>query len=243
MPTRPNSSFEAANQPDSVSCVCYAIPEIFGDAAPDDDGIASLVSLTQQVFGEVERELKLAGFWESIPARNKLKADIQKTLLLAEFSKLPGLVQNRAHIISRAVVPNPIPNGYPALWQACAAWRKASNVQASAFGGPPAGYMVCRSMPACCLSKSMREHGPLTLLPLVAGTRQQVHATERGAQSSTPLWRMSRDGLQARTTRARRRGAPARWQFVDRPPARAVGAPVRHELVAALTLMRSPISA
>ena len=50
---------------------------------------------------QVERELKLTGFWESIPARNKLKADIQKTLLQPEFSKLPGLVKNRAHIISR----------------------------------------------------------------------------------------------------------------------------------------------
>jgi len=55
-----------------------------------------LVSLTQQVFVELERELKLVGFWESIPARNKLRADIQKTLLHREFSKLPGLVQNRA---------------------------------------------------------------------------------------------------------------------------------------------------
>jgi hypothetical protein len=33
-------------------------------------GYRALVSLTQQVFGEVERELRLAGFWESIPARN-----------------------------------------------------------------------------------------------------------------------------------------------------------------------------
>jgi type I restriction enzyme R subunit len=77
--------------------------EILADAEPDEDGISSLVSLTQQVFGEVERELKLAGFWESIPARNKLRADIQKTLLQPEFSKLPGLVKNRAHIISRVM--------------------------------------------------------------------------------------------------------------------------------------------
>jgi len=75
--------------------------EIFGDTELDEDAISSLVSLTQQLFNDVERELKLAGFWESIPARNKLKADIQKTLLQPEFSKLPGLIQNRAHIISR----------------------------------------------------------------------------------------------------------------------------------------------
>jgi type I restriction enzyme R subunit len=67
--------------------------EIFGDTELDEDGISSLMSLTQQVFIELERELKLAGFWESIPARNKLRADIQKTLLQREFSKLPRLVR------------------------------------------------------------------------------------------------------------------------------------------------------
>lgn len=75
--------------------------EIYGDATLDDDGIALLVSLTQQLFADLERELKLAGFWESIPARNKLKADIQKTLLQPDFAKLPGIVQSRTRIISR----------------------------------------------------------------------------------------------------------------------------------------------
>jgi type I restriction enzyme, R subunit len=77
--------------------------EIFGDAALDDDGISGLVALTQGVFGEVERELMLTGFWDSIPARNKLRSDIQRTLLQPEFSKLPGLVKNRAAIISRVM--------------------------------------------------------------------------------------------------------------------------------------------
>ncbi|HXC61112.1 MAG TPA: type I restriction enzyme endonuclease domain-containing protein, partial [Nitrospiria bacterium] len=77
--------------------------EIFGDTELDEDAISSLVALTQQLFDEVERELKLTGFWESIPARNKLKADIQRTLLQPEFSKLPGLVQNRARLISRVM--------------------------------------------------------------------------------------------------------------------------------------------
>jgi type I restriction enzyme, R subunit len=77
--------------------------EIFGDTLLDEDSISSLVSLTRQLFGELECELKLAGFWESIPARNKLKADIQRTLLQPDFSKLPGLVQNRASITSRVM--------------------------------------------------------------------------------------------------------------------------------------------
>ena len=75
--------------------------EIFGETELDEDAISSLVSLTQQVFGEVERELKLTGFWESIPARNKLKADLQRTLLQREFSELPGIVQNRVQIVCR----------------------------------------------------------------------------------------------------------------------------------------------
>jgi type I restriction enzyme R subunit len=77
--------------------------EIFWDADIDEDGIASLVALTQELYNEIERELRLTGFWESIPARNKLKADIQKTLLQPEFSKLPGVIKNRAQIISRVM--------------------------------------------------------------------------------------------------------------------------------------------
>ena len=75
--------------------------EVFGDAELTEDQISSLVDLTQQVFLVVERELKLTGFWESIPARNKLKAEIQKVLLSPTCSTLPNIVENRAHIISR----------------------------------------------------------------------------------------------------------------------------------------------
>lgn len=77
--------------------------ELFGDVALNDGQIASLVSLTQHLYGEIERELKLTGFWESIPARNKLRADIQKVLLQPEFAQIPGIVANRAQIISRAM--------------------------------------------------------------------------------------------------------------------------------------------
>jgi type I restriction enzyme R subunit len=77
--------------------------ELFGDADLDEDQLALLVFLTQQLFDDIERELKLMGFWESIPARNKLKADIQRTLLQQDFAKLPGLVKNRAHLISRVM--------------------------------------------------------------------------------------------------------------------------------------------
>ena len=69
----------------------------------DEDRISYLVDLTQKITLVVERELKLAGFWESIPARNKLKAEIQRVLLAPKFTKVPGLTKNWAHLISRVM--------------------------------------------------------------------------------------------------------------------------------------------
>lgn len=67
----------------------------------EDDKISHLVDLTQKAYLAVERELKLAGFWESLPARNQLRANLQRILLAPEFSKLPNIIDNRSHIISR----------------------------------------------------------------------------------------------------------------------------------------------
>lgn len=75
--------------------------ELFGEDGLDEDGIASLVRLTRQIYVIVERELRLQGFWESTLARNKLKAEIQRTLVASEFADLPGIFDKRAHIISR----------------------------------------------------------------------------------------------------------------------------------------------
>ena len=69
----------------------------------EDDKISHLVALTQSVSLVVERELKLVGFWESIPARNKLKAEIQKTLLQPSFVQLPNLAKKYNTIISRVM--------------------------------------------------------------------------------------------------------------------------------------------
>ncbi len=76
-------------------------PPLYG--MKEEERISKLVALTQHLYEEIERELKLVGFWESIPARNKLVADLQKTILQPEFAKLPGLINNRKHIISRLI--------------------------------------------------------------------------------------------------------------------------------------------
>ena len=65
--------------------------------------VAVLVDLTQQVFNAVERELKLTGFWESIPARNKLRAELLKLVVSPQFNGLPNSVARRAAIISRVL--------------------------------------------------------------------------------------------------------------------------------------------
>jgi type I restriction enzyme R subunit len=75
--------------------------ECFGDTELDEDRVAQNVALTQQVFMVIEQELQLTGFWESIPACNKLKSEIKKILLSPDFMKLPNIVQNRNRIISR----------------------------------------------------------------------------------------------------------------------------------------------
>ncbi|MEB3193195.1 MAG: hypothetical protein VKL42_22870 [Snowella sp.] len=67
----------------------------------EEEQIAILVDLTQQIYLTVERELKLTGFWDSIPARKKLIAELQQILLAPRFIKLPQVIKNRASIISR----------------------------------------------------------------------------------------------------------------------------------------------
>jgi len=74
-------------------------PAVYG--LSEDEKISLLVGLTQELFAELERELALTGFWESIPARNKLVADIQRVLLQPGFSRLPGIVDKRKVINSR----------------------------------------------------------------------------------------------------------------------------------------------
>ena len=71
----------------------------YGDR--QDERISALVNLTQQVFNTVKLELELADFRESIPARNRLKAELQAVLLQPEFASLPNVRESRSRLISR----------------------------------------------------------------------------------------------------------------------------------------------
>ena len=76
---------------------------LIGDATPDEDQIALLVDLTQQLYNALERELLLTGFWDSIPAVNKLRGDLQLILLSPRFVRLPGMIQHYKAIIARVM--------------------------------------------------------------------------------------------------------------------------------------------
>jgi len=69
------------------------------------------------------------------------------------------------------------PNGTPALAHFSAATRNVSQVQLSALGGAPAGYMACTSIPACCFMRSMREQGGLSALMTAHGTATHLPFT------------------------------------------------------------------
>ncbi|HFD86927.1 MAG TPA: type I restriction endonuclease subunit R, partial [Gammaproteobacteria bacterium] len=77
--------------------------EFFADRELNDDQVAQLVDMTQQIYLIIETELKLTGFWESTPARNKLKAEIQKKLLSPDFIKIPGMGKKHQHVVSRTM--------------------------------------------------------------------------------------------------------------------------------------------
>lgn len=68
-----------------------------------DDQISILVDLTQHVYNLIVREIALTGFWESIPARKKLEAELQKILLSPAYMELPNMMKNRKRIVSRII--------------------------------------------------------------------------------------------------------------------------------------------
>lgn len=75
--------------------------ELFDNADLDEDQIAKNVSLTVNVVDKLQTELRLLGFWNSIPAQNRLKSELQKILLSPDFFQMPGMLEKHQQIISR----------------------------------------------------------------------------------------------------------------------------------------------
>lgn len=75
--------------------------ELYPERDLSEDEVAQNVNLTQHVFNLVATEIRLTGFWDSVPAQSKLKAELQRLLLSAEFSSLPNIFTKRSELISR----------------------------------------------------------------------------------------------------------------------------------------------
>ena len=56
--------------------------------------VAQNVNLTQHIFNLVSNELKLTGFWDSVPAQKRLIAELQKLLVSKEFSNIPNIINH-----------------------------------------------------------------------------------------------------------------------------------------------------
>jgi type I restriction enzyme R subunit len=55
----------------------------------------------KEVTDILGRELNLSGFWDNVPARSRLKGELQKAILSPENVKPPDVMQKRHEIISR----------------------------------------------------------------------------------------------------------------------------------------------
>jgi type I restriction enzyme R subunit len=75
--------------------------ELFENRELNEDEIAQNVDLTQNTFNLIEREIRSAGFWNSIPAQNRLKAELQQLFLSERFGAYPNMFAKRQELISR----------------------------------------------------------------------------------------------------------------------------------------------
>jgi type I restriction enzyme R subunit len=77
--------------------------ELFDNRELTDDEIAQNVNLTQHVCNLVVNEIRLTGFWDSPPAQNKLRAELQKLLLSVDFIEYPHISSKYKELISRVL--------------------------------------------------------------------------------------------------------------------------------------------
>lgn len=77
--------------------------ELYTDGRVDEQGISQLVNLTQNAVNILQVEMATTGFWDSVPAQNRMRAELQKLLLSEGFIQLPNMRSRYSQIISRIV--------------------------------------------------------------------------------------------------------------------------------------------
>ena len=75
--------------------------ELWNDVQLNEDQIGQNVQLTMAIFATLQTEMRLTGFWNSVPSQNKLKEELRNTMLSQDFYQLPGMTNKYSEIISR----------------------------------------------------------------------------------------------------------------------------------------------
>ncbi|MGV0997128.1 type I restriction enzyme subunit R domain-containing protein [Empedobacter falsenii] len=75
--------------------------DLFDNRDLNEDEISSIVALTQDISNTITTEIRLKGFWDSIPAQNKLKEELKKILISKAYFQLPNMFKKHTEIISR----------------------------------------------------------------------------------------------------------------------------------------------
>jgi type I restriction enzyme, R subunit len=75
--------------------------ELFDNRDLSEDEIAQNVDLTQNTFNLIQREIRSVGFWDSIPAQNRLRGELQHLFLLPRFYRYPHMMDRRQLLITR----------------------------------------------------------------------------------------------------------------------------------------------
>lgn len=75
--------------------------ELFDSRNLSEDEIAQAVNLTQHLFNQIAQEVRSVGFWNSTPAQNRLKAELQQLMLSEDFSGYPSMLAKWQPLVSR----------------------------------------------------------------------------------------------------------------------------------------------
>ena len=76
---------------------------LYGDQSLTEEQIEPIVDLTRATYSVLIDEVKLSGFWNSIPAQNHVKGELQKVIVSPDFKSIPGIFGKRTELISRVM--------------------------------------------------------------------------------------------------------------------------------------------
>lgn len=76
---------------------------LYGDQSLSEEQIEPIVDLTRAIYSVLIDEVKLSGFWNSIPAQNHVKGELQKIIVSPDFKSIPGIFGKRTELISRVM--------------------------------------------------------------------------------------------------------------------------------------------